>query len=155
MALSACSSSEDDTAEPTVDGAMTPVTDAGGQVTGYERRFHNDVGAITRLDVYDADQVYQSFVLYAYDDKGLMTSETYYRADGIAERRIAYTYDDSGTLYEKALELPNGEATVERLDAQGNVIEKQYFGTDEQLAYREVLEDGEWVRYDPTEAVNE
>lgn len=137
--------------EPVSDGAMTAVKNDAGDIVGYERRYHNDSGDITRLDSYDADQNYLSFVLYAYDDNGRLFTETAYEASGIAQSRTVYTYDDDGKLIEKALELPHGDATVERYNADGDVIEKLYYNTDEQLSYREVLENGSWVRYDPTE----
>lgn len=138
-----CGCSGDD--QPTGDGLMTAVTDDDGVVTGYERRFHNDNGDITRLDVYDKDKIYQSYVLYAYDDAYRLLSETYYQADGFAMHRYVYTYDDSGKLYEKALEKTNGESIVERYDQQGVVVEKRYYGADEKLVRTETLENGEWV----------
>ena len=151
LAVIFCSCSSD-SAEPTEDGAMTAVTDADGNVSGYERRYHNADGNLSRLDIYDPNQQYLSFVLYGYDDEGRLTTETYYLANGIAQSRTVYSYDDSGKLSEKAYEYPTGEATVERYDADGNVIEKLYYGKDEKLSYREVLEDGEWKTYLPEDS---
>ena len=65
------------------DGDMTPVKDDSGNITGYERRYHNDNGDITRWDIYDADQVYQSYVLYEYDNHNRLISEITYLANGI------------------------------------------------------------------------
>ena len=149
-----CSCSSGDT-EPTADGAMTAVTDSSGNVTGYERRYHNTDGNISRLDVYDADQEYLSFVLYEYYDDGSLYTETTYAADGIAQSRLIYIYDDDGALYQKAYELPNGEATVETFDKDGNVVERQYYDTDEKLYKREALEDGEWKTYEGGELSTE
>ena len=127
---------------------MTAVTDDSGNVTGYERRYHNENGDISRLDRYDINKEYLSFALYEYDDNGRLFSETEYQANGIAESRTVYSYDDDGILSERAYELPNGEATVERYDADGNVVEKLCYDSDEKLFRREVLENGEWIRYD-------
>ena len=118
---------------PTEDGIMTEVRDDGGNLTGYERRFYYDDGNISRLDCYDADQVYQSFVLYDYYDSGLLSAETYYRADGIAEYRSVYTYDDDGKLTEKAWEYPDGSAEVIRYDADGNETERLNYDTEGEL----------------------
>ena len=146
--LCACSS---DDAEPTENGSLTPVTDDAGKIIGYERRSYNDDGKVTRLDSYDADQNYLSYVLYSYDDAGRLYTEIYHSGEGFEKSRIVYTYVDSGRLYEKAFEYPHGEATVERYNADGKVIEKQYYDTDQHLIYTEKLENGAWVRYDPTE----
>ena len=150
IVFSACEMNEDktDATEPTEDGIMTEIEDDDGNVTGYERRYHNDYGDITRLDVYDEDQTYLYFVLYDYYDDHKLYTETRYKAEGFAEYRYVYTYDDDGNLTEKAYELPHGEAELYRYDADGNEIERLYYGTDEQLVKREVLEDGEWVNYD-------
>ena len=66
----------------------------------------------------------------------------------IAEDRYTYTYDDNGILSEKAYELPHGEAEIYRYDADGNETERLYYGTDEKLYQREVMENGKWVAYD-------
>ena len=130
-------------------GAMVEVKDDNGNLTGYERRYLNSDGLLSRLDQYDVNQEYQSFVLYEYYDDGLLFTETFYRADGIAESRTAYTYDDNGKLYEKSYEYPHGDALTERYDADGNIIEKFHYGEDEQLYQHDVLEDGKWISYDP------
>jgi len=136
--LAACS-------EETVNGAMTEVKNDKGVLTGYERRYHNDHGDITRLDVYDTEKEYKSFVLYEYDDEYRLFTETYYKADGIATSRIVYTYDDDGKLYEKAYEYPHGESNVERYDKEGENVEKLYYDTDGKLIKHETLKDGKWV----------
>ena len=144
ISLCSCSGSS----EPAADGAMTAVTSSDGTVTGYERRFHNENGDITRLDVYDADKVYQSFVLYDYDDYDRLLSETFYAADGIAQYRNVYSYDDDGNLAEMAVEHPHGEAEVTRYDSDGNETERLFYDTEEELYQRDVLEDGVWHSYD-------
>lgn len=143
MLLCACGAESGDDS-----GRMIPVKDSSGAVTGYERRFVNSDGNVTRLDVFDADEVYLYYVMYEYDDQNRLYSETAYEASGFARDRYIYTYSDDGSLYEKAYELPNGEATVERYDKDGAVIEKLYYGTDEQLYKREALENGEWTTYE-------
>ena len=144
LPLFACS----DNGSNTADGAMTALKDDSGAVTGYERRYHNTDGQLSRLDMYDADQTYLNYVLYEYDDNGRLYTETAYRADGIAESRNIYTYDDDGNLSEKSVELPHGEATVYRYDASGKEIERLYYDKDEQLYLREALNNGVWESYD-------
>lgn len=149
LVLVSCHSGDSNATEkPTEDGVMTEIMDDDGNLTGYERRYHNNNGDITRWDVYDADQTYLYYVLYEYDDDGRLSSETRYKAEGFAEYRYVYTYDDDGNLAEKAFEDPHGEATVTRYDAEGNEIERLYYGTDEKLSKREVLENGAWITYD-------
>ena len=130
---------------PTSDGIMTAVTDDKGAVTGYERRYHNADGLLSRLDVYDADKVYLNYSLYEYDDEGRLSTETYYGADGIALSRDVYTYSEDGKLYEKAHETPSGEAKVERYDADGEVVEKLYYDSDGKLYQHDKLTDSGWV----------
>ena len=144
VTVTACSSGN---TKPTEDGVLTEVRDDGGNLTGYERRYHNDSGDVTRIDVYDAEQVYQSFVVYEYDDEHRLYTETHYQADGIAVSRDVYSYDDSGTLYEIAHESPHGDATVYRYDASGNNVEIDYYDTEGKLERRSILEDGTWNSY--------
>ena len=128
LLLCSCSSGS---AEPTYDGEMTAVTDENGVVTGYERRYHNDAGSVTRLDSYDADKVYQSFVLYEYyDESGLLYTETLYKANGIAQLRYVYTYNEDGGLVEKAEEHTDGSALVTRFDGNGNETERISYDSD-------------------------
>lgn len=148
--LFACSSKGDD--KPTENGALTEVKDDDGNLTGFERRYTNENGDVTRWDVYDENQTYLYYVIYEYDDNARLSSETRYKAEGFAEYRYVYTYDDKGNLIEKAYELPHGEAEVTRYDADGNEIERLYYDTSEKLTKREVLENGKWVAYAPTEA---
>ena len=144
--FTACNS---DSASQAANGAMTEVKDDGGNLTGYERRYVDDEGRITRWDRYDANGEYQSFVLYQYNDEGLLYTETFYRADGIAESRIVYEYDDDGVLSAKSYEYPHGDALTDRYNADGEIVEKLYYGEDEQLYRHDVLEDGVWKSYDP------
>jgi len=149
LLLSCFAACNDDSSAVNVNGAMVEVKDDDGNVTGYERRYVDDDGRVTRWDRYDADQEYQSFVLYEYYDNGLLYTETFYRADGIAESRTVYEYDDDGNLAAKSYEYPHGDALTENYNANGELIEKLYYGEDEQLYRREVLEDGVWKSYDP------
>ena len=148
MTLSLCACDSNGDQKPTENGIMTEVRDDNGELTGYERRYTNDNGDITRWDVYDAEQTYLYFVLYEYDENNRLSSETKYKAEGFAVDRYVYTYDDRGNLTEKAYETPHGEAEVYRYDAKGNETERLYYGTDEKLYKREVLENGSWVTYD-------
>ena len=127
---------------------MIEVKDDNGNLSGYERRYHNDNGDVTRLDVYDENETYLYYVIYEYDDDNRLMSETRYGAEGFAEYRYVYTYDDDGNLTEKAVEHPHGEAEVYHYDTNGNETERLYYGADEKLAKREVLENGRWVTYD-------
>lgn len=147
-----CSCSDKGSESSTENGVLTEVKDDNGNLTGYERRYTNDNGDITRWDVYDADQTYLYYVLYEYDENNRLLSETKYKAEGFAEYRYVYTYDDKGNLSEKAYELPHGEAEVHRYNADGEEIERLYYDTEEKLIKREVLENGKWVAHDPTEA---
>ena len=127
---------------------MIEVRDDNGNLTGYERRSYNDNGDVTRLDVFDKDQIYLYYELYEYDENDRLYTQTRYKAEGFADYRYVYTYDDDGNLTEKAYEMTTGEAEVYRYDADGNEIERLYYDTDEQLSKREVLENGKWVTYD-------
>ena len=80
LLFSACGAPAD------VDGAMTPIKDENGAVTGYERKYHNDNGDVTRWDVYDASEQYDHYVLYEYDSNGRLGKETYYRAVNVSRR---------------------------------------------------------------------
>lgn len=148
FSLAACSDNggKEDT-KSTEDGVLTEIKDDDGNLTGYERRYHNDKGDITRWDVYDANHTYLYYVLYEYDDNDRLFTETRYKAEGFAEYRYVYTYDDDGNLAEKAYEDPHGEATVTRYDADGNEIERLYYDRDEKLSKREVFENGKWTTY--------
>jgi len=143
--FAACGSEKSD--PDTVNGLIA-VKDDNGDLTGYERRSYNLNGDISRLDVYDTEQTYLYFILYEYDDNNRLYTETRYKAEGFAEERYVYTYDDNGVLSEKAYETPDGQAQVYRYNTDGEETERLYYGTDEQLSKREVLEDGEWKTYD-------
>lgn len=144
-----CACDPSGSTDSTVNGAMIEVKDKDGSLSGYERRFYNDNGDVTRLDVYDADQTYLYYILYEYDDNNRLFTQTRYKSEGFAEHRYIYTYDDDGNLTEKALEHPHGEAEVWRYDADGNEVERLYYDIDEKLIKSEKLENGKWVTYDP------
>ncbi len=148
----ACDASGGD--KPTENGRMEEVKDDSGTLTGYERRFYNQNGDVTRLDVFDENETYLYYILYEYDDNNRLYTETRYKAEGFGDSRYVYTYDDDGNLAEKAYELPHGEAEIYRYDTDGNEIERLYYGSDEKLIKHEVLEDGKWIIADtepPTE----
>lgn len=131
--------------EPAVDGAMTPVKDSDGRITGYERRYHNDNGDITRWDVYTADEVYDHYVLYEYDDDGRLIQETTYKANGIGDYYDAYEYDDDGNLSAKTHYTAYDGGVLTRYDADGNETERLTYDNDDQLIKYEILTDGVWV----------
>lgn len=137
-----------DSDESKINGAMVEVKDDDGKLSGYERRFYNDNGDVTRLDVYDSDQTYLYYMLYEYDDIDRLFTESRYSSEGFAEYRYVYSYNDNGKLSEKAIEYPHGEAEVRRYDADGSEVERLYYGTDEKLIKTEKLENGKWVTYD-------
>ncbi len=148
--MTACSSS--DKSQSTENGVMVEVKDSNGDAVGYERRSYDDNGNMTRLDVFDTEQTCLYYDLLTYDDSNHMISETRYSGEGFAEYRYVYTYDDEDHLIEKAYELPHGEAEVTRYDSKGNEIERLFYGTDEKLSRREVLENGKWVTYNGEES---
>lgn len=148
ICFAACDEKKDESSVSDA-GGMVEIKNDDGDLTGYERRSYNDNGDVTRLDVFDKDQNCLYYILYVYDDNNRLYTETRYKGEGFAESRYVYTYDDDGNLAEKAYELPHGEAEVYRYDTDGNEIERLYYGTDEQLTKREVLENGKWISYDP------
>ena len=137
-----------------VDGAMTPVKDSSGNITGYERKYHNDNGDVTRWDIYDANQEYQSFVIYEYDDGNRLTKEAYYRADGIGEYYYSYVYDDDGDLYEKGYFSSTEGATRTLFDKDGKEIERYIYDETDALSKHEVMENGKWTEAPIEEETN-
>ncbi len=130
--------------EPPVDGALTEVKDANGTVTGYERRYHNDNGDITRLDVYDANEEYLSYVLYDYDSDNRLLQETHYRADGIGDYYYAYVYDEDSNIIEKGWYSMTNGATRTLLDSDGNEVERYTYDDTDTLVKHEVKSGGQW-----------
>ena len=143
MLFSLCGCS--DNADQSAEGVLTEVKDGSGNITGYERRYHNDNGDITRLDVYDADEVYEYFVLYEYDDSNRLIQETRYRADGIGEYYYTYEYDDDGNITEKGYFSATDGAELTLYDAEGNETERYIYDNTDTLTKHEVLENGQWV----------
>ena len=139
--LSACEDSQ-------VDGVMTEIKDDSGQITGFERRYHNDNGDITRLDVYDKDQVYDHYIIYEYDDEYRLIKETAYQADGLGDYYYTYEYDDDGNLIEKGYYTAKDEALITIYDTDGDEIERYHYDKEDKLYLHEVLENGKWVSYD-------
>lgn len=133
------------------DGEYTPIKDDSGTVTGYERKYHNDNGDVTRWDVYDANQQYDHFVLYEYDANDRLAKETYYLANGIGEYYYAYSYDEDGNLAEKDYcTAKNGSV---RLRYQKGVeSERMTYDRDDKLIKYEVYRNDTWTEAElPTE----
>lgn len=135
------------------DGEMVPVKDENGAVSGYERKYHNDNGDITRWDVYDANEQYDHYILYEYNSNNRLAKETYYEASGIGVYYYAYSYNDSGKLAEEDFVSAKNGSTRTLYDDDGK--EKQRFTYDQkdQLTKYEVYQNDTWVESDlPTEA---
>lgn len=134
------------------DGEMTPVKDDSGAVTGYERKYHNDNGDITRWDVYDADQKYDHYLLYEYDSNGRLGKETYYTANGIGVYYNAYSYNEEGKLAEKDYASAKEGSTRTLYDNDGNEKERFTYDVEDKLIKYEVFQKDEWVESEiPTE----
>ena len=123
---------------------MIATKDEAGNQIGYERRYHNDNGDITGLDVYDNDQVYDHFVLYEYDDSNRLTKETTYRADGIGEFYYTYEYYDGGQISKKGYYTATNGAEITLFDEKGNETERFIYDETDTLIKHEVYENGRW-----------
>ena len=154
VVLLLCSCSEKKDADATeTDGALTPVTDDSGNVTGYERKYHNDNGDVTRWDVYDANEQYDHYTLYEYDDEYRLLKETCYQANGIGIYYYAYSYNDDGVIMEK--DYVTMKEGSERLlyDSEGKEQYRYTYDNEDQLSKYEVYRNGKWVKEEPpTEA---
>ncbi len=139
-----CACGEGGTATKDEDGVMKKITSDGGNVIGFERRYHNDNGDITRLDVYDKNENYDHYVLYEYDDEHRLIKESNYRADGIGDYYYTYTYDDKGVLTEKGYFTMMNGATRTLYNAQGYAYEKYTYNSDNKLVKHEVTVNGVW-----------
>ncbi len=149
ICLAFCSCSE----KAPANGEMTAVKDEGGMITGYERKYYNDDGKITRWDIYDADEVYQKYVVYTYDSDGRLTQETTYRADGIGDFYYTYVYDTDGNLTEKGYYTQSKGAVRTLYDKSGNECERYEYDETDQLISHKLLKDGDWI--DATEPSTE
>ncbi len=142
----------------TEDGAMNKVTDNKGGVIGYERRYHNENGDITRLDVYDENEVYDHYIVYEYDDDHRLVKETTYRADGIGDHYYEYTYYDDGTLKEKDyLTMSDGSERI-LYNPDGTAKERFVYDASDNLTKHEICENGVWKSApleEPSEAATE
>lgn len=135
------------------DGEMTPVKDEKGTVTGYERKYHNDNGDVTRWDVYDVNQQYDHYVLYEYDSNNRLAKETYYQASGIGVYYYAYSYNDSGKLAEEDFVSVKDGSTRTIYDADGHEETRYTYDRDDQLIKYELYKNDTWVEAElPTEA---
>ncbi len=139
--LCACSNSSSKSEE----GVLKEVKDESGAVTGYERRYHNDNGDLTRLDVYDANQEYDHYLIYEYDDSNRLIKETRYRSDGIGEYYYTYDYDNNGNLIEKGYFSAKDGAERTLYDSDGNETERYTYDSADTLTAHEVNRNGQWV----------
>ncbi|MBQ6412314.1 MAG: hypothetical protein IJI19_02395 [Ruminococcus sp.] len=153
LLFSACGAPAD------VDGAMTPIKDENGAVTGYERKYHNDNGDVTRWDIYDAQEQYDHYVLYEYDSNGRLGKETYYRADGIGVYYNAYSYTEDGVIAEMDYASAKEGSTRTLYDEEGKESKRMTYDINDELVKYEEFADGDWVEKplptestDPTEA---
>ncbi|MBQ3284076.1 MAG: hypothetical protein IJH40_00365 [Ruminococcus sp.] len=139
--------------QPAVDGAMTAVKDENGNITGYERRYHNDNGDITRWDVYDAQEQYLNYTLYEYDSSGNLAKETLYEASGIGIHYYAYSYTDEGVLAEMDYASAKDGSSRTLYDEEGIEKERYTYNNKDRLVKFEEYVFGEWVERDlPTES---
>lgn len=131
---------------------MEPLKDENGAVTGYERKYHNDNGDVTRWDVYDANQQYDHYVLYEYDSNNRLAKETYYQASGIGVYYYAYSYNDSGKIAEEDFVSVKEGSTRTLYDADGHEEKRYTYDRDDQLIKYEVYQNDTWVASElPTE----
>lgn len=150
MIFSACGE------ETAADGTMVPIKDDSGTITGYEAKYYNDNGDITRYDVYDANQEYDHYVLYEYDSENCLIKETSYLANGIGDFFYEYTYDTDGNLIEKDYCTAQDGSESILYDADGNEKEKYSYDEQGKLYRYEVFKNGEWVASElPSEAPTE
>ncbi len=135
------------------DGEMAPVRDDNGAVTGYERKYHNENGDVTRWDVYDANQQYDHYILYEYDSNNRLAKETYYQADGIGVYYYAYSYHSSGKPAEKDYVSAKEGSTRTLYDEDGQEKERMTFDQNDTMTKYEVYQNNTWVESDlPTQA---
>ena len=141
-----CSCGESESKAPTiVSGEMTAVTNDSGKILGYECKYLDDEGRVTRWDIYNADQVYQKYLLYEYNDDGKLLKETSYRADGIGEYYYTYEYDENGTLREKGYYTQSDGSNISIFDENGFEVEKYVYDKEDKLTSHTVKVNGVWV----------
>ena len=133
------------------DGVMTAVRNESGTVTGYQTVYHNDNGDLSRVDFYDADQVYDHFVVYEYDSQNRLIQETTYRADGIGDFYYTYVYDDGGVLTEKGYFTMSDGAVRTLLGPDGSETERYTYDSADTLIRHEIFTDGAWTEIPPEE----
>ena len=135
------------------DGELTPVKDENGATAGYERKYHNDNGDVTRWDVYDANQQYDHYVLYEYDSNDRLAKETHYQANGIGVYYYAYSYNSAGKLAEEDYVSAKEGSMRTLYDDDGHEKERMTYDRNDQMTKYEVYQNGTWVESDlPTEA---
>ena len=128
----------------TEDGALNKITNDSGAPIGYERRYHNDNGDITRLDVYDKDENYDHYILYEYDDNNHLIKETTYRADGIGDYGYEYTYDENGIMTEKLYFTMTKGSERTLYNEKGYAVERYTYDPEDRLIKHELCVNGIW-----------
>lgn len=152
LCLAACG--DDDSGDS--NGLYVPVKDSSGNITGYERRYYNDNGDITRWDVYDSNEVYDHYVLYEYDSSNRLIQETTYRADGIGDFYYTYLYNDDDVVIEKGYYTMKDGAQVTLYSDDGTESERYTYDNTDTLTLYEVYENGTWTEAPiPTESETE
>ena len=135
------------------DGSMEPIKDESGNITGYERKYHNENGDITRWDVYDANEQYDHYILYEYNSDNLLAKETYYEASGIGVWYYAYSYNESGNYAEVDFVSAKNGSTRTLYDTGGKENERFTYDKNDQLIKYEVYQNDSWEESElPTEA---
>jgi len=142
FSLSSCK--KGDAQQSTEDGVLIKITSDNGDIIGYERRYHNDHGDMSRLDVYDKDEVYDHYIVYEYDDDYRIIKETTYKADGIGDHYYEYTYDDDGNLKEKGYFTMSDGAERTLYNPDGSAKERYAYDANDTLILHEVCENGIW-----------
>ena len=144
-AIFLCSCSDGGDTSSTEDGVLSPVKDDAGQIIAYQRIYHNDHGDITRLDKYDADQEYTSFVIYEYDDSYRLIKETTYRADGIGDFYYTYDYYDNGNIREKGYFTATNGAERTVYDEDGIITDVYAYDMTDTLVRHQSMVNGAMV----------
>lgn len=138
------------------DGSMIPVTEASGEITGYERYSHNSDGLLSRVDYFTADNIYDHYVLYDYDSDGRLIMETTYAANGIGQFYYDYEYDIDGN-YSRVMYVTQTMGYTITLYENGEEHELFSYDNHGNLLSHKEIQNGEWVEtpYEETENIAE
>lgn len=127
------------------DGSLEPIKDDAGAITGYERKYHNDNGDITRWDFYDTNEQSDHYLLYEYDSNNRLAKETYYAASGFGVWYNAYSYYDNGNVSEKDHATAKEGSSRTLYNEDGSDKERYTYDEKDQLIKYEVYQNGTWV----------